>query len=278
MWRCAGRPARAGSRRCRRAACSPATCWSAPPSSGGAAMALTDFRIHADGFSRMLVLDRSTTPRQAGRIGAAAAGNRHLPDAGAAGLSGGAQPGPLPGRQRARTGRHRRRSGGGGRAGRAGAARPADPAGRRDRKPRSPTTCTGSAPPRPITNWCAGASPSCASCASRGCRPSRSSPSAGWRRPWPPARRRRAPGIAVAARRPCHPAAGDTGGRDAGAAEPGGAGIDEPAGEDPAPPADHRRGPVGGGADLLRGGAGRRRGRGRRSWPDCRSIRSWRWA
>jgi uncharacterized membrane-anchored protein len=35
---------------------------------GGAATALTDFRIHADGFSRMLVLDRSTTPRQAGRV------------------------------------------------------------------------------------------------------------------------------------------------------------------------------------------------------------------
>ena len=35
---------------------------------GGAATALTDFRIHADGFSRILVLDRSTTPRQAGRI------------------------------------------------------------------------------------------------------------------------------------------------------------------------------------------------------------------
>ena len=35
---------------------------------GGAATALTDFRIHGDGFSRMLVLDRCTTPRQAGRI------------------------------------------------------------------------------------------------------------------------------------------------------------------------------------------------------------------
>jgi uncharacterized membrane-anchored protein len=35
---------------------------------GGAATALTDFRIHADGFGRMLVLDRSTTPRQAGRM------------------------------------------------------------------------------------------------------------------------------------------------------------------------------------------------------------------
>ena len=36
--------------------------------SGGAATALTDFRIHADGFSRHLLLDRSTTPWQAGRI------------------------------------------------------------------------------------------------------------------------------------------------------------------------------------------------------------------
>ncbi len=35
---------------------------------GAAATALTDFRIHADGFGRILVLDRSTTPRQAGRI------------------------------------------------------------------------------------------------------------------------------------------------------------------------------------------------------------------
>jgi uncharacterized membrane-anchored protein len=33
----------------------------------GAAFAVTDFRIHADGFSRVLVLDRSMTPRQAGR-------------------------------------------------------------------------------------------------------------------------------------------------------------------------------------------------------------------
>ena len=35
---------------------------------GGAALALTDFRIHADRFSRLLVLDRSMTPRQAGRM------------------------------------------------------------------------------------------------------------------------------------------------------------------------------------------------------------------
>lgn len=34
----------------------------------GAAVALTDLRIHADGFSRLLVLDRSLTPRQAGRM------------------------------------------------------------------------------------------------------------------------------------------------------------------------------------------------------------------
>lgn len=34
---------------------------------GGAATALTDFRIAADGFSRMLVLDRGMSPRQAGR-------------------------------------------------------------------------------------------------------------------------------------------------------------------------------------------------------------------
>jgi uncharacterized membrane-anchored protein len=33
----------------------------------GAAFAVTDFRIHPDGFSRALVLDRSMTPRQAGR-------------------------------------------------------------------------------------------------------------------------------------------------------------------------------------------------------------------
>jgi uncharacterized membrane-anchored protein len=35
---------------------------------GGAATALTDFRIHGDGFSRILVLDRELTPRQAGRM------------------------------------------------------------------------------------------------------------------------------------------------------------------------------------------------------------------
>ena len=34
---------------------------------GGAALAATDFRIHADGFSRSLVQDVSLTPRQAGR-------------------------------------------------------------------------------------------------------------------------------------------------------------------------------------------------------------------
>jgi uncharacterized membrane-anchored protein len=36
--------------------------------SGGAATALTDFRIHADGFSRHLLLDHGTTPWQAGRV------------------------------------------------------------------------------------------------------------------------------------------------------------------------------------------------------------------
>lgn len=36
--------------------------------SDGAATALTDFRIHADGFSRHLLLDHGTTPWQAGRI------------------------------------------------------------------------------------------------------------------------------------------------------------------------------------------------------------------
>ena len=36
--------------------------------SGGAATALTDFRIHADGFSRHLLLDHATTPWQAGRL------------------------------------------------------------------------------------------------------------------------------------------------------------------------------------------------------------------
>ena len=35
---------------------------------GGAATALTDFRIHADGFGRVLVHDRCTTPRQTGRM------------------------------------------------------------------------------------------------------------------------------------------------------------------------------------------------------------------
>jgi uncharacterized membrane-anchored protein len=34
---------------------------------GGAGAAVTDFRIHADGFSRLLVRDFSMTPRQAGR-------------------------------------------------------------------------------------------------------------------------------------------------------------------------------------------------------------------
>jgi uncharacterized membrane-anchored protein len=34
---------------------------------GGAAVALTDFRIRADGFSRLVVLDASLRPRQAGR-------------------------------------------------------------------------------------------------------------------------------------------------------------------------------------------------------------------
>jgi uncharacterized membrane-anchored protein len=36
--------------------------------SGGAATALTDFRIHGDGFSRHLLFDHQTTPWQAGRI------------------------------------------------------------------------------------------------------------------------------------------------------------------------------------------------------------------
>ena len=35
---------------------------------GGAAVALTDLRIHADRFSRLLVLDRGMAPRQAGRM------------------------------------------------------------------------------------------------------------------------------------------------------------------------------------------------------------------
>lgn len=35
---------------------------------GGAATALTDFRIHGDRFSRLLVRDRGMTPRQAGRM------------------------------------------------------------------------------------------------------------------------------------------------------------------------------------------------------------------
>jgi uncharacterized membrane-anchored protein len=35
---------------------------------GGAALAFTDFRIHPGGFNRFLVLDRSMSPRQAGRI------------------------------------------------------------------------------------------------------------------------------------------------------------------------------------------------------------------
>jgi uncharacterized membrane-anchored protein len=35
---------------------------------GGAGIALTDLRIHPDGFGRMLVLDRGMTSRQAGRI------------------------------------------------------------------------------------------------------------------------------------------------------------------------------------------------------------------
>lgn len=34
----------------------------------GAAIGLTDFRIHPDGFSRFVVRDRSLTPRQAGRV------------------------------------------------------------------------------------------------------------------------------------------------------------------------------------------------------------------
>ncbi|MEO0981260.1 MAG: DUF3422 domain-containing protein [Pseudomonadota bacterium] len=36
--------------------------------SGGVATAFTDFRIHSDGFSRFLVLNKSMTPWQAGRI------------------------------------------------------------------------------------------------------------------------------------------------------------------------------------------------------------------
>lgn len=36
--------------------------------SGGAAAGFTDFRIREDGFSRFLIEDRSTTPRQAGRL------------------------------------------------------------------------------------------------------------------------------------------------------------------------------------------------------------------
>ena len=35
---------------------------------GGAAVALTDFRVRADRFTRILVLDRATSPRQAGRV------------------------------------------------------------------------------------------------------------------------------------------------------------------------------------------------------------------
>jgi uncharacterized membrane-anchored protein len=35
---------------------------------GGAARALTDFRVHADGFSRFLVLNKTMTPWHAGRI------------------------------------------------------------------------------------------------------------------------------------------------------------------------------------------------------------------
>ena len=35
---------------------------------GGAGKALTDFRIHADGFGRVLLLDTGMTPRQAGRV------------------------------------------------------------------------------------------------------------------------------------------------------------------------------------------------------------------
>jgi uncharacterized membrane-anchored protein len=35
---------------------------------GGAAVALTDLRVHGDGFSRFLILDRGMTPRQAGRM------------------------------------------------------------------------------------------------------------------------------------------------------------------------------------------------------------------
>jgi len=35
---------------------------------GGSAVAFTDFRIHADGFSRLLVRDRDLAPRQAGRM------------------------------------------------------------------------------------------------------------------------------------------------------------------------------------------------------------------
>ncbi len=34
----------------------------------GAGMAFTDFRVHADGFSRIVVFDRRMTPRQAGRM------------------------------------------------------------------------------------------------------------------------------------------------------------------------------------------------------------------
>jgi uncharacterized membrane-anchored protein len=36
--------------------------------SGGAGLAVTDFRIHGDGFSRFYLIDRGMTPRQAGRI------------------------------------------------------------------------------------------------------------------------------------------------------------------------------------------------------------------
>lgn len=35
---------------------------------GGAASAFTDFRIHADGFSRFLIIDHHLTPEQAGRL------------------------------------------------------------------------------------------------------------------------------------------------------------------------------------------------------------------
>ena len=231
---------------------------------GGAAAAFTDFRIHADGFSRLLVHDRGMTPRQAGRTVQRLLEIDTYRILALLALPVAAELAPFLTRCEHELAEITKRLTGAARAGRAGAARPADPAGGRDREPRSATRISASAPPPPTTSWCGGASPSCARTGSRGCRPSASSPSGGWR-----------PAMATCravprARRPCPQRVARatqllstrveiTRERQNQAVL---ASMNRRAQAAAAAAAD-RRGPLGGGDHLLRGRAGRLRRQGR---------------